>query len=176
MESTELRHYGVKGMKWGVRRKQIRDAKADLRIGRISTTRTANKMLLDYRDKAAEAQYYGGRTKVKNSWLNRKLDDADARNLKKAKARNRALYDIGELSDAYSVAKQKAKKDKTYKQTAEYKNARKDFGKAYIQRMLLGDEGYIQVRSEINEGKSYKAAAGKVAIENMLKNMSYSYG
>ena len=34
MESTEMMHYGVKGMKWGVRRKQIRDAKADRNIGR----------------------------------------------------------------------------------------------------------------------------------------------
>ena len=77
MESTELYHYGVKGMKWGVRRKQIRDAKADRNIGRTTTSRTANKMLLDYRNKSAEARYYGGRTKIKDSWLNRKLDAAD---------------------------------------------------------------------------------------------------
>ena len=170
MESTEMMHYGVKGMKWGVRRKQIRDAKADRNIGRTTTERTANKMLLDYRNKSAEARYYGGRTKIKDSWLNRKLDAADEKSLHRAKARNKALYDLGELSDAYSVARQKAKKDKSYKQTDEYKNARNQYGKAYVQRMLFGDEAYIQGQSAINEGKSKRAAAGRQFVYAWLNS------
>ena len=173
MESTQLRHYGVKGMKWGVRRKQIRDGKTDRNIGRITTSRTANKMLMDYRNKAAEAKYYGGRTKIKDSWLNRALDKSDAKNLHKAKARNKALFEIGDLSDAYAVARQKAKKDKTYKKTAEYKYARNELAKSYIQRMVLGDEGYIQTRSAINEGKSGIAAAGAAFVTNILRTLAY---
>lgn len=164
----ELQHYGVKGMKWGVRRKQVRDARADRNIGRTSTSRSANKMLLDYRNKAAEARYYGGRTKVSDNALNRYLDKRDVKQLGKAKARNKALYDISELSDAYSVARQKAKKDPNYKKTGEYKNARNDLAKSYIARMVLGDEGYINVRSAKNEGKSGKAAAGRAFILNIL--------
>lgn len=158
MPDDFLMHYGVKGMKWGVRRKQIRDGKADRSINQTSARRSANKALLDAKNKAAEARYYGGRAKINNTFVNRTLDKYDAYQLKQTKARNKVDFQLSELSDKYNIARQKARKDKSYKKTAEYKKARNDLGKSYLERYLLGDAGYMRVHTDINSGKSVSEA------------------
>lgn len=158
---NELYHYGVKGMKWGQRKAQVRSGNADRRIGQTETTRSANKMLLDARNKAAEATYYGGRAKVKDTRINRYLDKRDAKNLATAKARNEVRYDLSELSNKYTIARQKAKKDKNYKQTSEYKSARNDLGKSYLERTVFGSDGYVRIHTDMKKGMSRKKAVGK---------------
>lgn len=167
----ELYHHGVKGMKWGVRRQKIRTAKADRNIGRTTTNRTASKMMLDAKNKSAEVKYYGGRTKVRDNFINRTLDKADARMLTRAKARNQVDYDISELHDKYSIARQKAKKDSSYKQTTDYKDAQKAYGKACVERMLLGDERYISIHTNMNTGMSRTKATGAAMVEDLLRNL-----
>lgn len=164
----ELCHYGVPGMKWGVRKKQIRDAKADRRIGQTGVNRSANKMMLDARNKMAEAKYYGGRAKVKDTRINRYLDKQDAKMLATAKARNQVTYDISELSGKYTIARQKAKKDKNYKKTSEYKSARNDLGKSYLERAVFGDAGYIRIHTDMNKGMSRRKAVGKEVVTRIL--------
>ena len=169
---AELYHYGVKGMKWGVRRKQIKDAKSDRNINQIETMRTANKMMLDAKNKMAEAKYSGGRTNVRDNFINRTLDKYDANTLKKTKARNKVDYDLTELYNKYSVAKQKAKKDKTYKKTEEYKKARKEYGQSVVDRFLLGDSAYIRIHTDLNAGESARVAYGKEIAMNALDRLA----
>ena len=166
--NDELYHHGVKGMKWGVRRKQIRGASADRSIGRIGASRSANKLRYEAANKDAEARFYGGRTKVHDNFVSRALDKRDAKLLNKAKNRNKAVYDISELSGEYAVARQKARKDKSYKKTPEYKAARNAYGKAVLTRTLLGDEAYIRMRSDINGGMSKRKAKGKAVVTSLL--------
>lgn len=166
--SNELYHYGVKGMKWGVRRKQIRGASADRALGRIGAGREANKLQYEASNKAAEARYYGGRTKVRDNFVNRALDKRDNKLLNKAKNRNKAIYDINEISGEYAAARQKARKDKSYKKTPEYKAARNAYGKAVVTRTLLGDEAYVRMRSDINGGMSARKAKGKAVLTSIL--------
>lgn len=161
----ELYHYGVKGMKWGVRRKQIRNARSDRNIGRTTVERSANKMMYDAKNKAAEVKYYGHRTDVKNTWYNRTLDKRDAKKLKTVKARNKVDYDLSELSDKYAIARQKAKQDKTYKKTDEYKEARNELGKSYVERIVLGKNGYISVHTNVNKGMSHREALGREFVK-----------
>lgn len=164
----ELYHYGVPGMKWGHRKKQIRDGKADRRIGQTEVNRSANKMMLDARNRMAEAKYYGGRAKVKNTRINQYLDKQDAKMLATAKARNQVTYDISEMSDKYAIARQKAKKDKNYKKTSEYKSARNDLGKSYLERAVFGNDGYLRIHTDMNKGMSRKKAVGKEAVVRFL--------
>ena len=168
---NELYHYGVKGMKWGVRRKQIKDAKANRNIKQIETQRTANKMMLNTKNKNAEAKYIGGRTDIRNHFINRALDKHDAKALRRAKARNKAEYELSELYNIYSVAKQKAKKDKSYKKTYEYKKARSEYGASVVSRLILGDSGYIRVYTDLNEGYSADVAYGFGIARKLLETI-----
>lgn len=155
MNDLELYHYGVKGMRWGVRKKYQawRDKSADKRIRRVETTREKNK-------------------------LDRKLADDDARakydTPKKAKklalglATNKATYEHTEVTNKYLVAVQKARKDKTYKQSSEYQKAKMDYSRQYKQDYIWGPAGSIRINALKATGKSDRQAKGQVVAETSL--------
>lgn len=152
---NQIYHHGVKGMKWGVRRAEKRALRADQAIRRIGTTKKANKLRYEDRDAEARENYTGKK----------------AKHLKRVLAENKAAYDSTEVDNNYAIARQKAKKDKSYKKTTEYIKARNAFSKQQSQRMLFGELGHQRIETLKNMGRSEKAAKGKVIGEQVLAGL-----
>lgn len=150
-------------MKWGVRRAQKRaerNERADRRIRRLETNRKKNK--LEYEEmKAVSRDAYSAPNKSKK--------------LKKSLANDKAVYDISETTNKYLIAKNKAKKDETYKQSAEYQKAKRDYGKQTSQQILYGNMGHQRIETLKNMGMSEKKAKGKVAAEQVLAGVAAGF-
>ena len=153
MENNELYHYGVKGMKWGVRRAKKRAERADRNIRRIENLRTKNKVDYDEMNTSARERYSSPKK---------------AKKLRLALATNKALFDQTETVNAYSIARQKAKKDKNYKNSTEYIKAKNAYGKYYTEAMMYGTGGAARVAGLKATGKSDKQAKGQVIAEQLL--------
>lgn len=84
MESTELMHYGVKGMKWGVRRARQEYKKLDAAKGKYKHAKKAYDRSFSY---AANTPGAFSLNRVKRAQANARWDDAerDAKRLAKAK-------------------------------------------------------------------------------------------
>lgn len=144
-------------MKWGVRRAQKRVARADKNIGRLTTLKKNNKNV--YNTMQSEA-----RTKYANK----------AKKLTKVSANNKAAYDRTETINNYAIARQKAKKDPSYKKSEEYIKAKNKWRKQYTQDVVYGDFGSQRIDSLKNRGYSDKKAKGRVMAETVLASIGAS--
>lgn len=148
--TNEIYHHGVPGMKWGVRKTEKRVARADRKIQKYEQSRAINKTNYDAETKNLKLKYSDQKT-------TKKLDNA--------LAKSKAKFDTTEVTNKYNIARQKAKKDPSYKKSEEYINAKSAFIKQTSQKLFLAEQGHIRVETLKNKGMSEKAARGKVAVE-----------
>ena len=66
MESTELKHYGVKGMRWGVRRKRVHHEDYQKAHSKKSIREMSDKELRERNNRLQMEQQYAQLTKKKN--------------------------------------------------------------------------------------------------------------
>lgn len=167
MANNELMHYGVLGMRWGVRRSEAqlagargekskrqirREERADRAIRRINTQRENNKRVYEDMKKESREIYSGKK----------------ANKLAKSLASDKALYDSTEVDNKYALAVQNAKKDPGYKKTSEYQKAVSDYNKQTTQRMIYGEFGHQRIETLKNLGYSNKRAVGRTLVEETL--------
>lgn len=151
IKDGELYHHGVKGMKWGVKRAKKRAARADRNIRRIEATRKNNRNILNTWNAEAREKYSGPKK---------------AKRLKKVLARNEVAMDRAETINKYAIARNKAKKDKNYKNSAEYKKAKHNYSKMMTQDFIWGQQGSRTIDSLKKQGVSERKAKARVVAGN----------
>lgn len=163
--SSELYHYGVLGMKWGIRRARRQEAKANYK-------KSSDKAFRDYEKEinSIEKNYKRGQNLSKKD-LDRearaeaKFRDAEAkakRDYEKAKTDKSKDVDIA--NRLYSKQSKAANK----------RVATMDTGEAVLQSYLMGSYGALKY----NEAKGRGQTTGKAALEGILYNFgnNLTYG
>ena len=104
--NNELYHYGVPGMKWGVRKAR------EINIRRLERKRKRDK-----------TNY------VVNEIKNRTMPDSSPGDAFKKSQENKRAYKANDRKTAYRIAKQKVKLDPNYKNSDEFKTAKREYEK-----------------------------------------------
>ena len=157
MNGQELYHYGVLGMKWGVRRARRKDAKAQYK-------KRTDKAFEEYERETAkiEKNYKRGQNLSKKDLARQEaVEKKYADTVAKAKqdyktAKNDRSKDVDLANKLYSKQSKEANK----------RVANMSTGEAMVQSFLLGSYGALK----FNEAKARGQTTGKAAVEGILWN------
>lgn len=174
-----IAHHGVKGQKWGRRRYQNEDGsykpgaegryydespkaarrqareekrqnRLDKKIARVQNLRKVNKDITDYKNKNIDID---SPKKVVTVGDVGKREKA-----KKDKATNNAALKYTEVNNRYREARLKAKKNPAYKESKEYRAARREHGQQVTDSIIYGARGTQRIYRDKAMGKSDKQA------------------
>ena len=153
----ELKHYGVVGMKWGIRRARRKDAKSTYK-------KATDKAFKEYESSIAdiEKSYKRGQKLSKKD-----LDREQAAEKKYSEATAKAKSDY--KRNLKSKENDAAIANRLYSKQSKQANdavANMSTGKAIGQSMLLGSYGALKY----NEARARGAGKGRAAVEGLLYN------
>lgn len=187
--NNELYHFGVKGMKWGVRRKRVttggvagtKHPNVGITTGGVAGGRRRKKEVPTTNTNkyaAKKSAYDNARTRYENARLDKKTKNAaydvafkDASKISFNKARNEARG-----NKFVETAKAAGKADQEYKQAKkEFKQAKKEFKKErnktnenYLDKNTFWDKqlnAEHRINSYMNKGDTLKSARTKAYVE-----------
>ena len=198
MNNNELYHYGVPGMKWGVRRAQKQSGSSPR-----STYRKTKKAALDkwYKEtEAVDAKYNltdfskGGKgyssedrarinkadadykkaiEQAKTEFKKARKAERNERYMQKKESKIQAKEQYNSIKTDFQRAKAKAKVDKEYKKSEEYRQAKSKYSKQKVSDFMLGKNGTKKVYELKNKGDSKEAAVAKVVVASVLAGAAY---
>lgn len=150
IRDDEMMHYGVEGMKWGVRRYQNPDG---------TYTSAGKRRRLENRYNKSTAKGLRARRAAK---ANKKIDDS-FKDWAKKDAHKKTTIDLGKKANVSKMAYQKDKRNKDLR--SEYRSDRKDYKKAYRSNtayrkgVVRQEVGQDRARKYLSEAKKVKAAS-----------------
>ena len=173
MANNYLQHHGIKGQKWGVRKYQNEDgsltpagekryAKLDKKIGRVEALKNTNKKVTDARNAYAD-QWLAN----KNYKAGSKREARLTRKAENRKQLNNADLKYTETVNDFRVAKLKAKKDPSYKNSREYTKLKTKYGQQMTDTFMLGRGGATRIKYLEGKGMDSTSARNRVYGETM---------
>ena len=161
----ELKHYGVLGMKWGVRRARRADAKQAYKKAKNKAFSKYERSINEIEKPYKKGQNLSGKDMARETAAEKRYNDEVA----KAKAE----YKQAKKNKANDAAILKSKYGSTTTAAAK-RMAQMSTGKAIGQSMLLGSYGALRY----NELRSSGVSKGKAAAQAIVNNAvdQYTFG
>lgn len=153
----ELKHYGVVGMKWGIRRARRKDAKSTYKKATDKAFKEYEKSIADIEKSYKRGQNLSKKDLAREQAAEKKYSEATA------KAKSDYKRNLKSKENDAAIA------NRLYSKQSQQANdavAKMSTGKAIGQSMLLGSYGALKY----NEAKARGESKGRAAVEGVLYN------